>query len=252
MPNSVRNGVGYGQRKKSHKNGWTNVCKLYIYWYIIYWREIVKLSSRGQLLLEAEDVLKKIRLEQRQQLNEGVIMDTIAGIRQAAESYAKQNFEEYKEFLKIDKIKKDKPNVSVEPVQSKVSSFVKQGTNESAVNEGLRDIMWKIHSFSSDLSFISGIISSLAGGTYALIFIKYVKLKDAFEHFSEKVGPDGIVEIILPRFKVGDDQVFYNFQQLLDKMSSTESTLNFISIIFFTFLCITLISLAVKYISSKL
>jgi hypothetical protein len=34
MPNSVKNGVGCGQRKKFHKNGWMIVCKLYIYWYI--------------------------------------------------------------------------------------------------------------------------------------------------------------------------------------------------------------------------
>ena len=229
-----------------------NVCKLYIYWYIIYWREIVKLSSRGQLLLEAEDVLRKIRLEQRQQLNEGVIMDAIAGIRKAAESYAKENFEEYKPFLKMDKIQNDKPKVSLDMVQSKVAGLVKQGSNESVVNEGLSDILRKIWDVSTNLSWISGIISALAGGAYSLIFVKYLVLKDAFEHFSEKVGADGIIEVILPRFRAPNKHVFYNFQQLLDKISSTDATLNFISTIFFIFLCITLISLAVKYISSGL
>ena len=36
MPNSVKNGVGYGQRKKFHKNGWMIVCKspkIVVYWF---------------------------------------------------------------------------------------------------------------------------------------------------------------------------------------------------------------------------
>ena len=32
MPNSVKNGVGYGQKKKFQKNGWMNVCdSVYLY-----------------------------------------------------------------------------------------------------------------------------------------------------------------------------------------------------------------------------
>ena len=133
-----------------------------------------------------QETFKK-NIGETQNLNENKLVDAVKGIIKSAKDAAKRDFNEYKEFLDLEKIAKDKPRISTNNIETLVASKLSQ-QSEGVMNEGARDFILKladkinIFDIKTNL-YITTAMGMLASATY----LKYIKLSAFAKYYAENI-----------------------------------------------------------------
>lgn len=129
----------------------------------------------------------KKNVTEGQNLNENKIVDVIRGVIKSAKDAAKRDFDQYKEFIDLEQIAKDKPQISTNKLEALVSSKLSQ-QSEDVVNEGVRDFILKLADKMNFFDVKTNIYITTAMGMLASsTYIKYIKVGAFAKYYAENI-----------------------------------------------------------------
>lgn len=133
-----------------------------------------------------QETFKK-NVSESQNLNENKVIDMVRGIIKSAKDVAKRDFDEYKKFLDLEKIAKDKPQISTNKLETLVTNKLSQ-QSEGVVNEGVREFILKLADKMNFFDvktnlYITTAMGMLASSTY----IKYIKVGAFAKYYADNV-----------------------------------------------------------------
>lgn len=201
-----------------------------------------------KLVIKLKDILNET--QSKQNLHEGKMMDNIKAIVNSAKSAAEKDFDKYKEFLNLDAIAKDKPQLSVDKIATDVSNKLTQ-QSEGVLDEGIRDFIVKIANKVDD--FISGSALTVIGGFSNLItgllsvgsYGRYINLGKFVDFYNRNMPEDGMV-LVKTRMRYTTSTEIMPFPELLNKYGDMEVVSKFLFGLFTIVFMTTLIIIAVK------
>lgn len=199
-------------------------------------------------VIKLKDILNET--QSKQNLHEGKMMDNIKAIVNSAKAAAEKDFDKYKEFLNLDAIAKDKPQLSVDRIAADVSNkFTQQ--SEGVLDEGIRDFIVnmanKVDDFihSDSLKVLGGFANFITGGLSYASYSRYIRLGKFVEFYNENMPKDGMVLIRTPT-RFGSRTELIPFPELLDRYGNSEPVYKFLFGLFTIVFITTLIIVAVK------
>ena len=133
-----------------------------------------------------QETFKK-NVSETQNLNENKLVDAVKGIIKSAKDAAKRDFNEYKEFLDLEKIAKDKPRISTNNIETLVASKLSQ-QSEGVVNEGARDFILKLADKINIFDIKTNLYITTAMGMLASAsYLRYIKLSAFAKYYAENI-----------------------------------------------------------------
>lgn len=199
-------------------------------------------------MIKLKEILNET--QSKQNLHEGKMMDNIKAIVNSAKSAAEKDFDDYKQFLKLDAIAKDKPQLSVDKIAAGVSNkFTQQ--SEGVLDEGIRDFIVKVANKIDDfididaLKVLGGFSNLITGVISFASYRRYVRLRGFVEFYNNNMPADGMVLIRTP-MRIGSRTELIPFPELLDRYGNSEPVYKFLFGLFTIVFITTLIIVAVK------
>ena len=202
-------------------------------------------------MIKLKDILNET--QSKQNLNEGKMADNIRAIVNSAKAAAEKDFDKYKEFLNLDAIAKDKPQLSVDKIAADVSNKFSQ-QSEGILDEGIRDFIVKIANKIDDfididaLKVLGGFSNFITGLISFAAYSRYVRLGEFVEFYNKNMPADGMVLIRTP-MRFGSRTELIPFPELLDRYGNSEPVYKFLFGLFTIVFITTLIIVAVKLIA---
>lgn len=199
-------------------------------------------------MIRLKDILNET--QSKQNLHEGTMSDNIKSIVRAAKSAAEKDFDKYKEFLDLDAIAKDKPQFSVEKIESSISNKLSQQA-EGVLDEGIRDFIVNIANKVDDffdgaaIKVIGGFSNLLVGALSLYEYKRYIRLGGFVDFYSKNMPADGMVLVKTPT-RYGTRRSIMPFPELLDRYGDAEVVSKFLFGLFTVVFITTLIIIAVK------
>lgn len=203
-------------------------------------------------MIKLKDILNETQTKQN--LHEGKMMDNIKAIVNSAKSAAEKDFDDYKQFLKLDAIAKDKPQLSVDKIAADVSNKFSQ-QSEGVLDEGIRDFIVKIANKIDDvvhselLHVILGFSNLITGFLSLAEYRDYIDLGKLVEFYKKNMPSDGMVLIQTPRVKSGVITELIPFPELLNRYGNSEYMYKFLFGLFTMVFITTLIIIAVNFLN---